>query len=79
MIPTPVANGYYPVYTDLPRGRATYCAWHSWATINGVLTQFAFFFKLDGDPGCDPQDTQPGTARAWPRSRTSAGTNLARH
>jgi len=58
MIPAPVANGYYPVYTDLPRGHATYCAWHSWATINGVLTQFAFFFKLDGDPGCDPQDPQ---------------------
>jgi hypothetical protein len=60
MIPTPVANGYYPVYTDLPRGHAGYCAWHSWATINGVLTQFAFFFKLDGDPGCDPKDTQTG-------------------
>ena len=28
--------------------------------INGVLTQFAFFFKLDGDPGCDPNDTQTG-------------------
>jgi hypothetical protein len=25
-----------------------------------VLTQFAFFFKLDGDPGCDPKDTQTG-------------------
>jgi hypothetical protein len=59
-IPTPDPNGYYPVYTDLPRGHAGYCAWHSWATVNGVLTQFAFFFKLDGDPGCDPQDSQTG-------------------
>jgi hypothetical protein len=57
-IPSPDPNGYYPVYTDLPRGHAGYCAWHSWGTVNGVLTQFAFFFKLDGDPGCDPKDTQ---------------------
>jgi hypothetical protein len=53
-----VHNGYYPVYTDLPRGHAGYCAWHSSGTVpNGTLVQFAFFFKLDGDPGCDPQDT----------------------
>ena len=50
-------NGYYPVYTDLPRGNAGYCAWHSAGTINGVVVQFAFFWKLDGDPGCDPGDT----------------------
>ncbi|MCU1463334.1 MAG: hypothetical protein JWO37_3409 [Acidimicrobiales bacterium] len=54
-------NGYYPVYTDVPRGNAGYCAWHSYGTVTsaGVSTvvQFAFFFKLDGDPGCDPQDT----------------------
>jgi hypothetical protein len=53
----PVANGYYPVYTDIPRGSAGYCAWHSWGTAHGVDVQFAFFFKLDGDPGCDPGDT----------------------
>jgi hypothetical protein len=45
-------DGYYPVYTDLPRGSAGYCAWHSWGTVNGKLVQFAFFFYLDGDPGC---------------------------
>jgi hypothetical protein len=50
-------NGYYPVYTDLPRGNAGYCAWHSAGTINGVVVQFAFFWKLDGDAGCDPGDT----------------------
>jgi hypothetical protein len=54
MISHPVANGYYPVYTDVPRGHAGYCAWHSFGTINGVPVQFAFFFNLDGDPGCDP-------------------------
>ena len=55
MISKPVANGYYPVYTDLPRGHAGFCAWHSAGTCNGVTVQFAFFFDLDGDPGCDPE------------------------
>jgi hypothetical protein len=54
---TPVANGYYPVYSDQPRGHANYCAWHSWGTIDGTLVQFAFFFNLDNDTGCDPEDT----------------------
>jgi hypothetical protein len=55
--PDPAGNGYYPVYTDLPRGHAGYCAWHSSGTIGGTPVQFAFFWNLDGDPGCDPQDT----------------------
>jgi hypothetical protein len=53
---TPVANGYYPVYVDAPRGHAGYCAWHSAGSCGGVNVQFAFFFNLDGDAGCDPQD-----------------------
>jgi hypothetical protein len=57
-VANPVANGYYPVYTDTRRGSAGYCAWHSWGTINGVAVQFAFFFNLDGDSGCDPGDTR---------------------
>jgi hypothetical protein len=52
----PVPNGYYPVYTDIPRGNAGYCAWHSWGQIGSTQVQFAFFFSLDNDPGCDPQD-----------------------
>jgi len=56
-ISSPVSNGYYPVYIDQPRGRARFCAWHSSGTCNGVSVQFAFFFNLDGDGGCDPQDT----------------------
>lgn len=51
----PVANAYYPVYSDQSRGGARYCAWHSSGTINGIRVQFGFFFNLDGDPGCDPQ------------------------
>ena len=48
----PVANGYYPVYSDIKRGSAGYCAWHSYGTIGGVAVQFGFFFDLDGDSGC---------------------------
>ena len=54
--PEPQGNGYYPVYTDVPRGGANFCAWHSVGTCGGKRVQFAFFFNLDGDPGCDPQD-----------------------
>ena len=53
-------NSYIPVYTDLPRGNAGYCAWHSAGTINGKRVQFAFFWKLDGDAGCDPVDSTTG-------------------
>ena len=56
-ITNPVSNGYYPVYVDAPRKHAGYCAWHSYGTCNGVPIQFGFFFNLDGDAGCDPQDT----------------------
>jgi len=62
MITKPVANGYYPVYLDQPRGHAGYCAWHSYGTVGGVPVQFGFFFKLDGDAGCDPGDN--GTAHS---------------
>jgi hypothetical protein len=54
LIPNPVANGYYPVYVDTPRGHTRYCAWHSSGTVNGVTVRFGFFFDLTGDPGCDP-------------------------
>ncbi|HEY1985286.1 MAG TPA: hypothetical protein VGG85_07755 [Terracidiphilus sp.] len=55
--PDTSGNGYYAVYSDTPRGNAGYCAWHSYGTCGGVPVQFAYFFKLDGDPGCDPGDT----------------------
>ncbi|MFN8621412.1 MAG: hypothetical protein U0869_11765, partial [Chloroflexota bacterium] len=56
-------TAYVAVYTDLPRGGAQYCAWHSTGTFSKpgsstpVRVQFAFFWALDGDPGCDPADT----------------------
>jgi len=54
-----VPGGYYPVYVDSARGNAGYCAWHSAATTTQghIEFQFGFFFKLDGDHGCDPNDT----------------------
>ncbi|HEY3625070.1 MAG TPA: hypothetical protein VGL00_02265 [Terracidiphilus sp.] len=55
--PDPSGNGYYAVYADTPRGNAGYCAWHSVGTCHGVRVEFAYFFKLDGDAGCDPGDT----------------------
>jgi hypothetical protein len=57
LYPNPRANAYYPVYIDQPRGHTQYCAWHSSGTINGVPVQFGFFFKLDGDSGCDPESS----------------------
>jgi hypothetical protein len=55
--PDPSGNGYYPVYTDVPRGSAGYCAYHSSGTCGTTPVQFAFFWRLDGDSGCDPMDT----------------------
>jgi len=51
------AGAYYPVYTNIPRGHAGYCAWHSAGTINGTNIQFAFFFNLTGDRGCMPDSS----------------------
>ena len=61
LYPSPTPNGYYPVYVDQPRGHTGYCAWHSAGTINGTPVTFAFFFKLDGDRGCDPQSPGAGS------------------
>jgi hypothetical protein len=56
-----VPNGYYPVYVDSPRGHSGFCAWHSAGTCpNGTPVQFAFFYNLDGDAGCNPQDNVTG-------------------
>ena len=57
IVPDPSGNGFYPVYTDKPRGNAGFCAWHSAGSCGGKVVQFAFFWKLDGDPGCDPADS----------------------
>jgi hypothetical protein len=75
--PDPSGNGYYPVYTDLPRGNAGYCAWHSSGSINGTPVQFAFFWKLDGDAGCDPQSTVPNESQGLAAIANVTGHELA--
>ena len=76
------ANSYYPVYTDLPRGTANYCAYHSAGICAGSTTpvQFAFFFNIDNDPGCDPASPyapKVGTTNAQaPGSILTGGSGL---
>ena len=43
IVPDPGGNGYYPVYSDVNRGNAGYCAYHSAGTCGGKPVQFAFF------------------------------------
>lgn len=76
-ISSPVSNGYYAVYTDLPRGNSMYCAWHSWGSCNGIPVQFAFFWKLDGDPGCDPQSTVSGQTQGLAALANVSGHELS--
>jgi hypothetical protein len=73
----PIANAYYPVYSDKPRGSAGYCAWHSSGTINGIEVQFGFFFNLDGDPGCDPQATGTGHSQGLSALANVSGHELS--
>ncbi len=75
--PDPSGNGYYPVYVDIPRGNAGYCAYHSAGTCGGVPVQFAFFWKLDGDPGCDPQDTTTGHSQGLAALANVSGHELS--
>jgi hypothetical protein len=52
--PDPTGNGYYPVYTDIPRPVSSiYCAYHSYGSCPGSNTrlEFAFFWSFDGFPG----------------------------
>lgn len=77
IVPGSGGDDYYPVYTDTPRGNANYCAWHSAGTCNGVRVQFAYFFKLDGDAGCDPQDTQTGHSQGLAAIANVSGHELS--
>jgi len=75
--PDPGGNGYYPVYVDLKRGHAGFCAYHSFGSCGGQLVQFAFFFNLDGDSGCDPQDTQTGHSQGLAALANVSGHELS--
>ncbi|MFN8579935.1 MAG: hypothetical protein U0163_03020 [Gemmatimonadaceae bacterium] len=60
VFPNPTAGAYYAVYATTKRGSAGYCAWHSSGTCGGKQIEFAWFFNLDGDSGCDPADATTG-------------------
>lgn len=70
-------NGYYALYSDQPRGSAGYCAWHSAGTCGSTPIQFAYFFKLDGDSGCDPVDTTTGHSQGLAALANVTGHELA--
>jgi hypothetical protein len=71
------SSGYYAVYTDLPRGSAGYCAWHSYGTCGSTPVQFAFFWKLDGDAGCDPGSTVSGESQGLAALANVSGHELS--
>jgi len=59
-ITNPNSKGIYNVYTDIPRGNAGYRAYHTAGSCGGPQVQFAFYWELDGDAGCDPVDNTTG-------------------
>jgi len=77
VIKNPQTNGYYPVYVDQPRGNLGYCAWHSAGSCGGVTVQFAFFFDLDNDAGCDPASTVSGQSEGLQALANVSGHELS--
>jgi hypothetical protein len=76
VIPNPATNGYYAVYTDLPR-KGNYCAYHSWGSCGSTPLQFAFFWKLDGDAGCDPESAVSGESQGLAALANVSGHELS--
>ena len=77
-----VANSYYPIYVDLKRGNAGYCAWHDTGSVtllnnSTVQIQVAFFFNLDNDAGCNPSDTTPGRSEGLAALANVSGHELS--
>jgi len=75
--PTPTPNGYYAVYATTRRGGAGYCAWHSAGSCNGTPIEFAWFFNLDGDSGCDPVDNTTGHSQGLAALANVSGHELS--
>jgi len=76
-VPNPVANGYYPVYVDKGRGHANFCAYHSWGSCGGTPVEFGFFFKPDGDAGCNPGSTVSGQSEGLAADANVSGHELS--
>ena len=77
VVPKPVASGYYPVYIDKGRGNANFCAYHSWGSCGGTPIEFGFFFKPDGDPGCNPGSTVAGQSEGLAADANVSGHELS--
>ncbi len=76
VIPNPSSDSFYAVYTDLPR-KGNYCAYHSYGSCGTTQVQFAFFWKLDGDAGCDPQSTVSGESQGLAAIANVSGHELS--
>jgi hypothetical protein len=76
VIPSPVSNGYYAVYTDLSR-KGNYCAYTAGALCETTPVQFAFFWKLDGDAGCDLESTVSGESQGLAALANVSGHELS--
>lgn len=68
---------YFPVYVDLKRGNASFCAYHGAGTCNGHPVQFAFFFNIDDDPDCDPQSPYAPPVKSLYSQRPGAISGLS--
>jgi hypothetical protein len=54
----PDPAGIYFIYTSTTAGHVSYCAWHASGTCsNGTTAYVAYMPNVDGQAGCDPQDT----------------------
>jgi hypothetical protein len=70
-------HSYYPVYVDTKRGNTGYCAWHSSGFCGTKKVDFAFFFNLDGDSGCDPHDATSGHSQGLAALANVSGHELS--
>jgi len=77
-ITNPVLDGYYPVYVDIKRGNAGYCAYHTFGSCKGVTVQVAFSSTWMAMGAAIRQTLQGCTRRGWRPWRMSADTNSRR-
>lgn len=62
VVPNPAPDEYVAVYLDEPRP-SNFCAYHTYTSCGTNSTtqmEVAVFYNLDGDSGCDPQDSVTG-------------------
>ena len=72
LYPSPTPNGYYPVYVGPAAGSCRLLRLAQRRDDQRDAGQFAFFFKLDGDSGCDPR-------RRRRTERPAASVNVSGH